>query len=185
MARFDPQMNLRALAFAAPLLALAPLAALAQAPAPAASAAPVPCSAPEDRQFDFWAGRWNVTDNASGKPVGTNEITRELRGCVLHEHWAGAGGGHGYSFNHYDAARKVWHQTWVDDSGGILYLDGGMREGSMVLSGKRQRRDGVTLIDRITYTPRPDGSVRQWWQVSRDGGTTWTTTFDGIYRRSS
>jgi hypothetical protein len=181
-------MKLHTLAPAALAIALAvPLAAAAQSPAPAASpaAAPKPCSAPQDRQFDFWAGRWNVTDNATGKPVGTNEITTEYKGCVLHEHWSGTGGGNGESFNHYDAARKVWHQTWVDDSGGILYLDGGMRNGSMVISGKRIGRNGKPVIDRITYTPRPDGSVRQWWQVSRDGGTTWTTSFDGIYRRSS
>jgi len=44
---------------------------------------------------------------------------------------------------------------------------------------------GVTITDRITFTPRADGTVRQFWQASRDGGTTWTTSFDGIYRRSS
>ena len=113
-------------------------------------------------------------------------MTRELRGCVVQEHWSGAGGGNGTSFNHYDAARKVWHQSWVDDSGGILLLDGGWRDGSMVLSGSHPgRAPGVTVTDRITWTPRADGSVRQWWQVTRDGGATWTTVFDGIYRRSS
>ena len=160
-----------------------PLAALAQSPSPAAP--PKPCASPQDRQFDFWAGNWTVTDNASGKPVGTNDISTELRGCVLQEHWSGTGGGHGTSFNHYDRSRKLWHQTWVDDSGGILYLDGGLRNGSMVLSGMRRGRNGKPVTDRITFTPRSDGTVRQWWQVSRDGGTSWTTSFDGIYRRSS
>jgi hypothetical protein len=175
---------LRSLAAAFAVAAL-PLAVLAQSPSPnpAPTAPPPPCVSAQDRQFDFWLGDWNVTDNASGRPVGTNDITRELKGCVLHEHWAGAGGSHGMSFNHYDAARKVWHQTWVDDSGGILYLDGEMRDGSMVLSGKRIGRQGATVTDRITYTPRPDGTVRQWWQISRDGGATWTTSFDGIYHR--
>ena len=45
---------------------------------------------------------------------------------MLQEHWVGdRRRSRGSSFNHYDAARKVWHQTWVDDSGGILQLDGG------------------------------------------------------------
>jgi hypothetical protein len=59
------------------LLAAAPLAA--QQPSP-------PCSAPEYRQFDFWAGSWNVF-NPSGQQVGTNTIERTLGGCVLHEQW--------------------------------------------------------------------------------------------------
>lgn len=176
----------RAFALAALAFAALPCAALAQSPspgaAPVASARPAPCASARDRQFDFWLGDWTVTDNASGKPAGTNRITSELRGCVLQEHWSGAGGGHGTSFNHYDAARKRWHQTWVDDSGGILYLDGGLRNGAMVLAGRRPGRNGRTITDRITWTPRPDGSVRQWWQISRDGGATWTTAFDGIYR---
>jgi hypothetical protein len=167
-------------AFACAAAAL-PLAAPAQSPAP--SPAPPPCSTPQDRQFDFWLGDWNVTDRASGKPVGTNRVTSELKGCVLQEHWAGAGGGHGTSFNHYDAARKLWHQTWVDDSGGILYLDGGLRDGAMVLTGRRPGRNGRTVTDRITYTHARDGSVRQHWEISRDGGATWSTTFDGIYRK--
>jgi hypothetical protein len=182
----QPKMTVRSLASAALVLAL-PLPAAAQSPAPLASAAaaPKPCSSAQDRQFDFWAGTWNVTDNASAKPVGKSEVTTEFGGCVLHEHWHGAGGSEGESFNHYDAARKVWHQTWVDNSGGILYLDGGLRNGSMVIEGKRTGRDGKPAVDRITYTPRPDGTVRQWWQVSKDGGKTWNTAFDGIYHRSS
>ena len=178
------------LALAALSLALVPSLAPAQsaAPSPAASAAsptPAPCTSPQDRQFDFWAGRWTVTDNGTGKSAGTNDITREYRGCVLQEHWRGTDGSAGSSFNHYDASRKVWHQTWVDNGGGILYLDGGLKDGSMVLSGKRRGRLGKWVTDRITFTPRPDGSVRQWWQVTRDGGATWTTSFDGIYRKAN
>jgi hypothetical protein len=174
---------LRPIALAALASAALPLAALAQSPAPAAPRAP--CASAQDRQFDFWLGDWNVTDRASGKPVGTNRITSELKGCVLHEHWSGAGGEHGFSFNHYDAARKVWHQTWVDDGGGILYLDGGLRDGAMVLSGRRLGRNRKPIVDRITYSRAADGSVRQKWDVSRDGGATWSTTFDGIYRKAS
>jgi hypothetical protein len=175
---------------ASPLCAGAQSAAPAAAPSAAAAAQsppPKPCATRQDRQFDFWLGKWNVTDNATGKPDGTNDVTSELKGCVLQEHWIGAGpnGPRGTSFNHYDPARKLWHQTWVDDGGGILYLDGGLKNGSMVLSGARIGRAGKRVIDRITFTPRPDGSVRQWWQVSRDGGKTWTTSFDGIYRKAS
>ena len=153
-------------------------------PANAAPAA-APCASAPHRQFDFWLGRWRVTDAATKKFDGTNDVTRELGGCVLQEHWKGAEGSAGTSFNLYDTSRKRWHQTWVDAAGGILQLDGGMQNGSMVLEGRRPGRRGTTVIDRITWTPQADGSVRQLWKASRDGGTTWTTQFDGIYRRSA
>ena len=160
------------------------LAVSPHAAATAAAKAPAPCSGPLHKQFDFWAGRWRVTDRATGKFDGTNEVTRELNGCVLQEHWSGSGGSHGSSFNLYDASRKVWHQTWVDNGGGILQLDGGLHDRSMILSGTRHAASGKPVIDRITWTPQRDGSVRQWWQTSNDGGRTWKTAFDGIYRRS-
>ncbi len=161
-------------------------AALVASAVPARGApAAKPCTAPPHHQFDFWMGRWRVTDAVTKKFDGTNDVTRELNGCVLQEHWNGTGGSAGTSYNLYDASRKRWHQTWVDNAGGILQLDGGLKNGSMVLQGARPGRNGTTVLDRITWTPRPDGSVRQWWQASRDGGVTWKTQFDGVYRRAA
>ena len=169
---------------------LVALAVLAGGPASAQTAPPsprpAPCTGPEFRQFDFWAGAWDVRDTKSGALVGSNEITPEFRGCVLHEHWKGINappGGGGESFNLYDPARKRWHQTWVDASGGgVLLLDGGLEHGVMRLRGTSPDPKG-TRIDEITYTPGNDGTVRQLWRSSTDRGTTWQTQFDGIYTR--
>ena len=65
----------------------------------------------------------------------------------------------------------------------MLELAGGLVDGKMVLSGERKLRDGRTLTNRITWTPNADGSVRQHWEQSFDGGKVWTTVFDGTYRR--
>jgi hypothetical protein len=143
---------------------------------------PKPCSAPEDRQFDFWIGSWSVTANGTTKVVGTNDVTREFGGCVLQEHWT-AGAFAGTSVNHYDTARHVWHQTWVDSGGNLLLLDGGVRNGAMVMSGTHPGARGAKVIERITWTHNADGTVRQLWQASNDGGATWSTSFDGIYHR--
>lgn len=43
--------------------------------------------------------------------------------------------------------------------------------------------EGGSYLDRTTLTPEPDGSVRQVIQISRDGGESWETTFDAVYRR--
>jgi hypothetical protein len=149
---------------------------------PAQSAAPPGCNDAIHREFDFWVGNWRVTD-AKGAFQGTNRVTKEYGDCVLMEHWQGAGGGAGSSFNTYLPGRGQWHQTWVDNGGGTLLLFGGMRSGSMVLQGERAIR-GRPTIDRITWTPLPDGRVRQHWQASTNGGKTWSDVFDGYYKKA-
>jgi hypothetical protein len=148
-----------------------------------AAAKPPPCSAPAYRQFDFWAGAWSVTD-PDGKPAGTNRIEVILGGCALQEHWRGAEGGTGTSLNVYDARRHVWHQTWVDSGGGLLVLEGGTHDGSMVLSGTSTSRTGKQVLNRITWTPKDADHVRQLWEVSLDDGRHWKTVFDGLYTRT-
>ena len=101
---------------------------------------------------------------------------------MLHERYSTPRGYSGESLNIYDAARRVWHQTWVDSSGTLLLLEGGLREGSMVLEGSLPGTDGKPVRQRITWTPNADGTVRQHWETSAADGV-WSTAFDGTYRR--
>jgi hypothetical protein len=147
-----------------------------------AVASPDPCAAPEFRQFDFWAGRWVVKD-AQGKEAGLNEITIEERGCVLIERWRSASGGTGLSINYYDPRAERWTQQWVG-LGILLTMTGGMRDGAMVLQGPLQYlTDKRLTLLRGTWTPLPDGRVRQHFEESSDDGRTWTEWFDGYYTR--
>ena len=43
---------------------------------------------------------------------------------------------------------------------------------------------GTVKAFRGTWTPNPDGSVRQHFEISADDGATWTTWFDGKYVRA-
>jgi len=164
----------------APFAVVALLFALALPAGLPGQEAAAPCSAPEYRQFDFWLGEWEVT-NPSGEIVGKNTITSTIGGCAVHERWEGAKGGTGESVNAYDRLTNTWHQTWVGDRGLVLRLEGVLRDGSMVLEGETARPDGTSL-QRITWTPAADGSVRQFWESSADDGQTWTVSFDGTYR---
>ena len=130
-------------------------------------------------QFDFWIGEWEVT--ANGKVAGHNRIESILGGRALRETWTGAGGYNGTSTNIFDATTGTWKQFWVDNSGLVLLLEGGLVEGKMVLEGRRLDAEGATVTDRITWTPNADGSVRQLWESSSDGGQTWSVAFDGLY----
>ena len=133
--------------------------------------------------FDFWIGEWDVF-GPQGKQVGRNSITSMYDNGMLHEHWHGAGGVEGRSLNAYDEARDCWHQTWMDSTGGMLLLDGGMRDGAMVLEGRAPSDEDPSRVDtqRITWTHEGD-EVRQVWETSTDEGATWTVAFDGRYRR--
>lgn len=133
---------------------------------------------PEDRQFDFWLGEWEVR-TAEGALAGRNRITRLFDGRGLREEWTGESGLRGTSLNAFDAARGRWHQTWVDSAGTVLLLDGELRDGAMVLEGATP--DGRHRITWSLLDGDPD-RLRQHWEISPDG-VTWETAFDGRYTR--
>jgi len=142
-------------------------------PAPNASAA---CTSAEHHQFDFWVGRWDVY-GPKGKLQAHSLIEKLYDGCGIRENWmplAGSGGG---SLNIYLPGEKHWEQFWIDSAGSRAIFDGGWNGTAMVIQG----RWGGPLV-RITYTPNPDHSVRQFGEQSTDEGKTWTTSFDFTYR---
>jgi hypothetical protein len=139
------------------------------------------CDDPSYRQFDFWLGQWQV-HTPDGKLAGTNGITREYDGCVLHERYTTPRGYSGESLNMYDAARKMWHQTWVDNEGTLLLLEGRLIDGRMRMEGQITEGNGKITRHRITWTPNSDGSIRQLWE-STDSKGQWITAFDGRYTK--
>lgn len=140
-----------------------------------------PCSGPRYRAFDFWIGDWVVT-NPDGDEVGRNRIRKVAGGCGLLESWTSADGTTGTSLNFYDPAEESWTQVWIGARGLRLHLEGGMDGNGMVLEGERTR-DGEQMRDRITWTPREDGSVRQTWETS-SGDDGWKTSWVGYYEPS-
>jgi len=159
----------------AALLALPAMLGQAQAPAPP----PPACQSVEHRQFDFWLGVWDVYQ-PNGQKAGESRIESIGAGCALLENWEGRGGFSGKSLNSYDRTDKLWHQTWVDSSGSRLVIAGSLVERQMVLSSDPA---SAGPLQRITWTPNDDGSVRQFWESSADAGKTWAVQFDGKYVR--
>ena len=154
---------------------------LAPAMGEAQQAPPPRCDTPEFRQFDFWVGDWNVT--VAGNQGGTNDVTLEEAGCVVHEHWAGSRGGTGQSFNFYDRMGKQWHQFWVDNAGNYVHRSGTVADGKMLFTGTAAGPKGTAQQQRLTFFKNADGSVRQLWETSDDSGKTWQVAFDGLYRK--
>lgn len=136
------------------------------------------CAATPYRQFDFWAGDWDVFDVGSPIKVAHARVDPILDGCVLREDYQGADGHQGQSFTIYDAARKVWHQSWVTNRGQMLVIEGKIENGEMVLSG--EDRAAGSLV-RGWWKP-VNGEVRETAATSTDGGKTWKPWFDLVFR---
>ncbi len=144
-----------------------------------------PCTTnPIYRFFDFWIGEWEAF-GAKGK-AGDSKISVILDSCVILEEWTSAQQGYaGKSFNTYNAATKMWQQTWVDNKGGITEYCNSVweKEKMIVTTNNRQQQNGSWLMQRMTFTKLNDDKVRQYGENSTDGGKTWTTGFDLEYRR--
>jgi hypothetical protein len=69
----------------------------------------------------------------------------------------------------------------VDDQGGVAEFEGDFRDGAMRLEGYRQGTANNRIPAKLTFTPNPDGTVRQLGENSMDGGTTWTVIYDLTY----
>ncbi|HET9951617.1 MAG TPA: tetratricopeptide repeat protein [Candidatus Eisenbacteria bacterium] len=140
-----------------------------------------PCGfSPEARQFDFWVGSWDVR-TAQGDLAGTNDIKIGAGGCVLVENWKSAQGGSGQSLNFYDADAKLWRQIWVDAGAQVTRFEGTFTEGQMRFKGERVMNGGSRVPVKMTFTPLPDGRVRQLGESSSDGGKTWAVEYDLYY----
>ena len=172
---------IRTLLIAASVLALPAVAAAQTAPTlPKANA----CADAEHGQFDFWVGRWVVNPTGKDKVVAESLIEK-VYGCGIRENWMPkVPNGDGGSLSIYVPKEKGWRQTWIDSSGAYVDFKGGWNGQAMVLTGDWPGPDGKPNLVRMTYTRNPDGSVRQAGAASKDGGQSWTPSFDFTYRRA-
>lgn len=162
--------------------------AAAQEPQETDTVRPAPCADnPRFRDFDFWLGKWRVTDNASGNLAGHNEIVAEESGCVLVETWRGHKGSTGQSMNFFNPLMNEWRQLWVSGSSGGYAIDiaGGLSPaGAMVLEGEIfYFGAGNRFAFRGTWTPLDDGAVRQFFEQFDPESQAWNSWFDGRYAR--
>lgn len=140
------------------------------------------CDAPAFRQFDFWLGRWTVTQvGQPDRPLGQNKISAIDGGCAILEQWTSRRGSTGTSLNLYDPVDDRWRQIWVSDQGYQLEIAGGWSEGAMRLEGEIIYYDGRRYPFRGAWMAGEDGSVRQIFHEKRDGE--WQLWFEGHYEK--
>jgi hypothetical protein len=170
-----------------PVLAvvLSVVAAAGSARGAEAGATSPQCSAPEYRRLDFWAGDWDAFEEGdkTGKPNARCRVDVILGGCVLRESYEQNDGLVGQSFSIYDAARRLWHQSWVTNRGLLLMIDGAFDGDTLTLQGPLRSPDGKApeKIIRGQWSKEP-GGVREVASTSADGGKTWQPLFDVHFR---
>lgn len=169
--------------FTSALLLLAGSAPPAARPAPATPIAnAAACTAPEYRQFDFFEGDWDTYDIADPRTVvARNRVTPMVDGCAIREVYEQTDGMRGESFSTWDAARNLWHQSWVTNRGELLLLDGRLEGDHMVLTARDRAPDGTLSLVRVAWWREGD-AVRERAERSVDGAATWKPVFDIVFR---
>lgn len=163
---------------------------LSQPHAQRVSAAPQnPCAAPQQKQFDFWVGEWELTwpGEKPGEPGhGTNTIKRIMDGCVVQESFSGGDSMHlrGTSVSTFDGNSGSWKQTWVDNEGGYLDFSGAFKGGQMILQ-REAVRNGAKILQRMVWKNISANEMDWSWEASRDGGKTWQVNWPIHYKRKS
>jgi len=144
---------------------------------------PNPCANNPDRhRFDFWLGEWQVT-TPDGHVVGSSSIQSMAGGCGLLENWTASNGSTGKSLNAFNPVTKQWQQYWIGQGGAVTeYRESEWHDGSLSLVARPTAASGQP-VQRLTFTPVNDSTVRQHGELSKDGGSTWTTSYDFYYHR--
>lgn len=142
-------------------------------------AAAYPCRADANHhKLDFWIGKWDVYVN--GSLAGHNDIESVAAGCALTESWVNTSGIPGVSLNYYDATIGKYKQIWVASGSHTEFIETEAGEGKLILVATQTDADGNETRTRLSFTRQGD-NVRQLFETSSDGGTTWTSGFDGLY----
>jgi hypothetical protein len=148
---------------------------------------PSPCSTdPRYRELDYWIGEWDVrgVKQPPEAPPNRSVITKIHDGCVILETY-NAPGYSGQSFNIFDRSRGKWHQTWVDNKGGLHEYWGGPKDGSIIYEGSIPAPPGQTgraQLRMSLFKAGPD-TVRQLAEITKDEGKTWQVAYDLTYTR--
>jgi tetratricopeptide (TPR) repeat protein len=145
-----------------------------------------PCAyAPENRQFDFWLGEWNVETTQGAIPAGQSKIELILADCVVLEQWQSNGNPYsGKSYNIYNTSLKRWEQFWVDNVGGNIFFYGSLKDGVMdYFTDELPQPDGTRLKRHLQFIKLGPDKVRQFSQGSTDSGKTWHVEYDFTYIR--
>jgi len=145
-----------------------------------------PCiSNPQNREFDFWVGEWNVFRRGTNYQVGKEKVEKASGGCLVIENWTAIGyPNEGKSMNFISPKTSKWEQVWMGSGGQYLnYYNGQYSDGAMRYEGDGLDKAGKKILFHLTYFNEGPNNLRQLLEQSLDEGKTWNTLYDFEYER--
>jgi tetratricopeptide (TPR) repeat protein len=142
-----------------------------------------PCMVdPHLREFDFWVGEWDVFVRGTNTRAGSSKVQVISNGCALLENWE-APPGNGKSINYIDPTNHKWKQAWAgsNTNGTQEFVNGEYKDGAMRFSFESINPQGQKIMGRFIFYNEKPGQVRQFNEISSDGGKTWVTSYDFTY----
>ena len=144
-----------------------------------------PCMAnPHAREFDFWAGDWDVYPTGTKTLAGQSTVQIISGGCALLENWTSTAST-GKSINYIDPVTNKWKQAWAGSyAAGIQeFVNGEYKDSAMRFVFEFKDAQGHRNIGRFIFYNEGPNQVRQFNETSTDDGKTWTTSYDFTYIR--
>ena len=144
-----------------------------------------PCyTNPHAREFDFWAGEWDVYATGTKNLVGHSLIQIISGGCALLENWDGQNST-GKSINFIDPNTNKWKQSWAGSyaNGVQEFINGEYKDSAMRFEFETKDAQGKKIIGRFIFYNHGANEVRQFNETSDDEGKTWITSYDFTYVR--
>jgi tetratricopeptide (TPR) repeat protein len=137
---------------------------------------------PHAREFDFWAGNWDVYPTGTHMLVGQSSVQVISGGCALLENWTSPAST-GKSINYIDPVNNKWKQAWAGSyAGGVQeFVNGEYKDSAMRFVFENKDPQGRRIIGRFIFYNQGPNQVRQFNETSADNGKTWTTSYDFTY----
>jgi hypothetical protein len=136
--------------------------------------------------YDFWIGTWNAewTNPDGTKGQATNRITR-IMGRVLHEHFVDTTSRfEGMSMSVLDPKDSLWHQAWADNQGSYFNFIGERADGMPAFRTLPKKRGDKVIVQRMLFKDIAPNAFTWDWQLSEDGGRTWSLKWRIQYTRA-
>jgi hypothetical protein len=140
---------------------------------------PPACVQPEQRQFDFWVGEWDVSPTGSPVIVAESSITLADEDCVVIENWRPFRNGSAHSISMYDAQTRHWRQFYAGAAVPLATYTGNLDSEGVL----RFDVDNSAPRTRMNYQRIDANTIRQWGEQFNETTREWSTQWDLTYRR--
>lgn len=139
------------------------------------------------RQFDFLKGEWEVmTEDCPEPGSGIVTLFGAGGGFAVLEDFKCGDNYRGSSVSFYSTLTGSWRYYWLDTEGLLLELTGNRQGDDMVFTGEfNDPVSGQLLLARVTYSKVSQSEVGRKFEVSDDGGQSWSVRHTDQYLKAT